>query len=818
MKRLIVLGLLVLLAIVTFASDYASLDLLNKTNLASYFNDYLGFVYDSHGCLHFTPADIYLLSKTIPPGTQLNIKRYQLKRDELSFSPNNIPDLTDLTKNEEDLKRHQEILQKGPTQLTTYPSLGLLVVMVGGRPYAKVEALAGPSEPYLMAQVVEQGKPIQWDFMLTTPTDPGQYKILRFTDHYISNAYYQNTIVPFGAWMAKRPTGWSFQKNNKWYNLPKHLITDLEKPFGQQVYDYYDLNLEKENKIKAARWASHDFGREVMLWTVDGKNHYAEMGYASGVLLYEQIMLVKDLVHILTLPGDDDFDRLISQNRNFSAYKELAENKDKRKKELLDKADPRVKKAYYEVVENRLPRDKKARYQSLGLYQNLRFNQLVIDKEAYWYERLKADWQLWQELRVKLRSDFDQMRIFSQANRQNILENWLSDRLLFKTAQPPGYVKIFQSGSIEEFFKPDEQMALFSEREKQEMLKVLQNTSDLKLASVNALNQYNFGLLLNEILGDLYKSHGCLHVSPRNSYFLYSLLPVGSQVTLYDYSKELTAEQLKDIQPIADLVDFEGELAGLKEKFTVTSEVKVAVYPASGYWVIYLQDKPFAKLSVRGGPKEPIYLVQGRDKEGRPIFEDHLAYPSTPGNYVVLRKEKNYLSNIYYDTTIIPMGGRIYWRNGKWVFQAKKGDWKELPKSVAADLNSKSEEQKYTYYDPIMTASGEVDSVKWGSQPFGLYTVQTSKDGRTLHPELIHSSGDLIMEERQLINDLIKVLAAPQDKLEDCVKYSETFDLYKNCYDFVADPTQDLIQTRERAAYKLYFSLPMSTAEVQVLP
>jgi len=699
-----------------------------------------------------------------------------------------------------------------------YPGMSTLVIIVADQPYALVKALAGPKEPYLMAQGIEKAKPIQWDFMLTTPTDPGTYRILRFTDHYISNAYYQNTIVPFGAWIIKGEGGWTYEKQKKWFKLPKHLIADLEKPYGQQSYDYYDINFDQAGKIRGAKWAGHDFGVDVMLWTVDNKNHYPEMGYASGVLLYEQIMLVKDLVHILTMPGDDNFDRLISQNHNFSFYKELAENKEAKKAELLAKADSRVKAAYAEVVENRLPRDKKARAASLGLYQNSRFNQLVVDKEVYWYEKLKKDWSFWQELRVKLREDFDKMRIRSLANRQNILEEWLSERLVFKTVKSPSYVQAVQSDSIDEFFKPDEKMAIFSEREKAEMLTVLQATADLKLASVDALNKFNFGLLLNEILGNLYKSHGCLHVSPRNSYFLYSLLPVGAQVAIYGYDKKLTEEQLKDIQPIANLVDFEDELTALKEKFAKSADVKVAVYPAAGYWVIYLKDEPFAKLAISSGPEEKMYLVQSRDKAGQPIFEDHLAYPSTPGDYYVFKKEKNYLSNIYRDTTIIPMGGLIYKRKGKWVFQTKKGDWKELPASVAQDINSKPEEQKYTYYDPVQNASGEVESVKWGSHPFGLYTVQTTKDGKTLHPELSHSSGDLIMEERQLINDLIKVLAAPRDKLEDCVKYSANFDLYKSCYEFTKDPTKDLIQLRERAAYKLYYGLKLSDEELHSLP
>ncbi len=144
MKKLIVLVWLALVATTVLASDYGSLDLLNSKNLASYFNDYLGFVYDSHGCLHFTPADIYLLSKTIQPGTTLTIKSYQTRQ--LDFALENIQYLADLTSSEADLTRHQAVIKQGPTEIVVYPGLDLLFIIVNGSPYAKVKALAGPKE------------------------------------------------------------------------------------------------------------------------------------------------------------------------------------------------------------------------------------------------------------------------------------------------------------------------------------------------------------------------------------------------------------------------------------------------------------------------------------------------------------------------------------------------------------------------------------------------------------------------------------------------------------------------------------------------
>jgi hypothetical protein len=112
-----------------------------------------------------------------------------------------------------------------------------------------------------------------------------------------------------------------------------------------------------------------------------------------------------------------------------------------------------------------------------------------------------------------------------------------------------------------------------------------------------------------------------------------------------------------------------------------------------------------------------------------------------------------------------------------------------------------------------------VVALRWGSHPFGKYAIQNTKDGYNLFPELIHSSGDLMMEERQLINDLIKILSAPYDDLDKCIKASPNFELYKACFDFMRDPSrEDLIQPRERLSYRLYQGLPISSSEASLLP
>ncbi|MEE8638058.1 MAG: L,D-transpeptidase, partial [Candidatus Margulisiibacteriota bacterium] len=674
---------------------YESLKTINSFNWVKWFDQTLGFIYDSHGCLHFSPADIFLLYKTLPAGIPLKIKKYQLKKNEPPFSVEKVPYLSEKTDSSADIEKHRLIFKNYKTEILIYPSLDLLFILVNGYPYAKVCALAGPPYEYLMAYEVQKGKPVQWDFMLTAPTDPGKYKVLRLTDHYLSSSYYQNTIVPFGAWIRLIDGKWLYQKKGKWYKLPNHILADLARSDEERIYNYYDINLDRKGRVIAARYAGHDFGKYVLLWTRDGKYHYPEMGYAAGELVYEQIVLIKDLVHLLTVPAADDLASVLEKNQNFKFYRSLYEFKLSRGKQFPAKGNPtmysyyklfngfeldrkdqqfmdaRLVKALKEYEENRLPRHKRSRWEALGLYNFLRVNSLVIDKLAGWYERVMKDWELFKKLRMDLRRDFDEMGVLSLENRQNIVEGWLNHRLEFKKVSPPRAAKHLTDLSFSTFFKPDEESLLFTERERAVMLQRIKDAvqgkrdEGLNLEIVEALNRYNFGVLLNEILGDLYKSHGCMHVSPRNALFLYELLPVGAQMKVYQYSERVSEEAIRAIPYLADQVNFAEDLDKLKQKFAVTSEVKVAVYPYSGDWIVYLKEQPFARLRIRGGPQTKFYLLQGRDKDGNPIFESYLAYPTTPGDFYIFKKVEDYVSNIYHDQTIIPMGEKIQFHQEK---------------------------------------------------------------------------------------------------------------------------------------------------------
>jgi hypothetical protein len=215
-----------------------------------------------------------------------------------------------------------------------------MVNFVEGKAYAKVKTLAGPPSYFKMIFSAQKGKVIDWDQFTATPTDPGTYKILGSTSHYLSNTYQKNTIVPFGAQIIRNKTKWYFENKGKLFLLPEYIVEDLQSPQEKWVYNYYDAIYDQNRKLKAVRWAGHDFGKYVLKWTKDGKSMYPEIGYSAGQLLYEQTILVKDLAKILTAPGPDTLDNCITSNANFMQYKIIASFLDSKGKAELDRISP----------------------------------------------------------------------------------------------------------------------------------------------------------------------------------------------------------------------------------------------------------------------------------------------------------------------------------------------------------------------------------------------------------------------------------------------------------------------------------------------
>jgi hypothetical protein len=114
--------------------------------------------------------------------------------------------------------------------------------------------------------------------------------------------------------------------------------------------------------------------------------------------------------------------------------------------------------------------------------------------------------------------------------------------------------------------------------------------------------------------------------------------------------------------------------------------------------------------------------------------------------------------------------------------------------------------------------NGKIIQARWGSNTFGKYVTILSKDKRTPYPELIHTSGELMMEEYKFIGDTFALLSSPGNSFDECVASSESFLSYKDYYDFVKDPSRDgLITDAESAHYRLYFDMPLDERSISAL-
>lgn len=454
-KKIFLTTTIIFFFIISTALAGANKDLFNSFNFASYFNNYLGYLYDSHGCLHFTGSNIYLLAKTIPAGSRLKIMKYSAT--ELPKDINKIPYYSDITKDEANVEKHAKALKDGRTELVVYPSRGVLIIYLNKKPYAKVTTLAGPPYYYKAVFSIQRNADIEKDPYIMTPTDPGDYKILGGITDYHSAAYYVLTRIPFGAELIKTGDGWIFEDGGRWQYVQREITYDIELPADKRQFNYYDTTLDKNGRIASLKWGSNEFGKYALLWSKGGKIKYPELGYCDGVVLYEQIMLVKNIADILTKPGADDLDKLITGNKDFEYYRDLYSFIESKGEIASKNLDPEMSAYYklwygfnmtkqdYYLIDDRIENAFRSYQkvvnaggnilnfpgQTIGLVNFLKLNVIVYDKEANWYAQLKKDWDIWQKFRVKIREDFNFKKI-DQSQRSAIVEDWLSKRLEFE--------------------------------------------------------------------------------------------------------------------------------------------------------------------------------------------------------------------------------------------------------------------------------------------------------------------------------------------------------------------------------------------------
>jgi len=256
----------------------------------------------------------------------------------------------------------------------------------------------------------------------------------------------------------------------------------------------------------------------------------------------------------------------------------------------------------------------------------------------------------------------------------------------------------------------------------------------------------------------------------------------------------------------------------VKSELSSKTEVKTVIYPGKGAYVLYLHGEPYAALKVNGGTKERMYMLQYRDERGYPMFDSSLAGPTPAGKLYVFKKVANYVSNIYREQTTIPMGAIIRKIGGKWRFEASEGEWKSAPAGVAQDLEESDLGRQYAYFEILKDIDGKVIQARWASNTFGSYPILLSRDMRRQAPELIHTTGELMIDQYSMLSVMVDLLSQPYRSFDQCVESADSISDIKGYFDFDRDPASGSINSEQSAYYKLYFDLPLSTEEAVHLP
>ncbi len=356
--------------------------------------------------------------------------------------------------------------------------------------------------------------------------------------------------------------------------------------------------------------------------------------------------------------------------------------------------------------------------------------------------------------------------------------------------------------------------------EKQEkVLGLIEDTKAgrLKLSCIDAFNDFNFCKLENQILGNLYKSHGCLHVSPVNARLLNEILVVGSLVEIKSYDDSYSENDEKAPRLI-DLVDFKPDLAQVKASLKSKNDVKTVVYPGKGIYVIYLRGQPYASLQVTVGTKNKMYMFQYRDARGYPVFDDNLAGPTPAGKLFVFKKVENYISNTYREQTSIPMGAVIKNVSGKWMFKVSGNTWRPVPSVVSKDIQLSEKDRQFVYLNIIKDIHGKIIQARWASNTFGSYQILLSKDKKHQAQEMIHTTCDLMVDQYSMLSDMVDLLSQPYSDFDSCVASCKSLVANKAYFDFDRNPLSGGIDKEQSAYYKLYFDIPLLPEEVAILP
>jgi hypothetical protein len=146
--------------------------------------------------------------------------------------------------------------------------------------------------------------------------------------------------------------------------------------------------------------------------------------------------------------------------------------------------------------------------------------------------------------------------------------------------------------------------------------------------------------------------------------------------------------------------------------------------------------------------------------------------------------------------------------------------WNPLPVEIINDIVKKQINHELIYYDIKTTYNGNILSAKWGGHPFGKHSLMLMNAKGIVTSILIHTNGELILEEKELLHYLAEIITQPANSSwDDYLQKNTHLAQMKTISDFVNQPTNTNYQaTKSSAFYKLAKNIPLTPTEKNLIP
>lgn len=323
------------------------------------------------------------------------------------------------------------------------------------------------------------------------------------------------------------------------------------------------------------------------------------------------------------------------------------------------------------------------------------------------------------------------------------------------------------------------------------------------------LNKINFAAISDKILGDLYESHGCIHISPATAKILYAIIPNKSIVNIMKYSDNIS-ENINELPWVSELIENTEALNS-----DVFKNNSITIYPDK-IGVLYSNNKAIGKFDMTNGPKLANYPLVSTKENGELIFDKNHATKTPSGKFTTFQKTKHFYAPAYPETSLLKQGAFVKKINGSWNYKDDKSNtWKILPQKMAQDLTGNPPELSLPFYDLERDSKGKVFAAKWGGHPFGNVSFLLMNERGIVTSILMHTNGELVLEEKEIAHYMAEIITiSPEIKWNEYVSSNTSLLQKKYIADFIDDPfNPDFKINSSTVMYKLANNLKISENE-----